>query len=115
MDAAGELVTPDRLSRPLFNDRRTGVERRTEWHNAAIAREVHWARRQLLDELDRLLERWQYSGQCPNEEIKSVVEKHRHAALLRQPPAPRTDLCPDCDHGVRGGKPCETCGGSGYA
>ena len=24
-------------------------------------------------------------------------------------------LCPDCDHGVVGGKPCETCGGSGYA
>jgi hypothetical protein len=24
-------------------------------------------------------------------------------------------LCPDCDHGIAGGQPCVTCGGSGYA
>jgi hypothetical protein len=24
-------------------------------------------------------------------------------------------VCPDCDHGVAGGQPCQTCGGSGYA
>lgn len=23
-------------------------------------------------------------------------------------------LCPDCDHGVRGGAPCESCHGAGY-
>jgi len=23
-------------------------------------------------------------------------------------------ICPDCDHGIAGGKLCETCGGSGY-
>lgn len=22
-------------------------------------------------------------------------------------------LCQDCDHGIRGGKPCESCGGRG--
>ncbi len=25
----------------------------------------------------------------------------------------RSTLCPDCDHGIAGGMPCATCGGSG--
>jgi hypothetical protein len=24
-------------------------------------------------------------------------------------------ICPDCDHGIAGGQPCASCGGSGYA
>jgi hypothetical protein len=29
--------------------------------------------------------------------------------------APAPPLCPACDHGVAGGQPCTTCGGTGYA
>jgi hypothetical protein len=39
------------------------------------------------------------------EELAAVL------ALHREPPP---TLCPDCDHGIAGGRPCATCGGSGY-
>jgi Lar family restriction alleviation protein len=28
-------------------------------------------------------------------------------------PLTMADLCQDCDHGLRGGRPCQSCGGSG--
>ena len=36
------------------------------------------------------------------------------ADLSRHSETARPDVCPDCDHGVAGGLPCQTCGGSGY-
>lgn len=37
-------------------------------------------------------------------------QRWERAAAPEAPP-----VCPDCDHGIAGGQPCATCGGSGYA
>ena len=44
-----------------------------------------------------------------DDKIPSNLWANRLAAIL----APHQTLCPDCDHGIAGGQPCATCGGSG--
>ena len=82
--------SPDAFARSPQSERRTGTERRLlnerriEWTASTVAREVQGAQRQLLDELDHLLDRWSLEGRCPNDEIKSVVAKFRKTP--REPP-----------------------------
>jgi len=45
---------------------------------------------------------------------QAIGQCRRELATLLQKPE-SSQICPDCDHGVAGGLPCQTCGGSGYA
>jgi hypothetical protein len=76
--------------------------------------EARWTA--LLAALDALVAEWREVAATPQNDdgyqqatldaaasVTAVLAVHR---------GPR--LCPDCDHGVAGGQPCATCGGSGY-
>lgn len=50
----------------------------------------------------------------PNPPPKDPVrmsKRLRHALITHRH---ESALCPDCDHGVAGGLPCQTCAGTGY-
>ena len=70
----------------------------------------------LRDRLTALIENWrqreqQYRHVRPHDQ--ATAETLRGCA--KELELMLMALCPDCEHGIAGGHPCKTCGGSGYA
>jgi len=53
----------------------------------------------------------QQLGECSG--AFQTMEKEIAALTAKLEQAEPSETCEDCDHGIRGGKPCESCGGTG--
>lgn len=95
------------------------------WREAQIAKAET-----LIERLEALVTKWTHfanradapadykpyaEGHHDGESAAAQFAANELAVILAPHRQPRPALCPDCDHGIAGGRPCVTCGGTGYA
>jgi hypothetical protein len=104
------------MTRP-GDDRRSGTERRSAFREAwAHLKLGQTTADRLVGDFIPFLEAIVQEGGA-NSHAWLMAHATTHLATLRayrERDQPRPALCPDCDHGIAGGQPCRTCGGSGY-